>query len=132
MEISKITDGELKVLNVLWKNKSTAQGEAMKAAEIVKILNTKVGWNRNTTYTFINRLVEKGIIKRSEPGFVCEVLYTKEQISVSEAREFIDKMFSGSLKAMIASFLSSGYSEKEITEVREMLARHKDGGSNSG
>jgi len=129
MDISKITDGELKVLNVLWENKSTTHGEAMKATEIVKILNNEIGWNRNTTYTFINRLVEKGIIKRSEPGFVCEVLYTKEQISASEAREFIDKMFSGSLKAMVASFLSSGCSEKEITEVREMLARHKDGGS---
>jgi predicted transcriptional regulator len=124
MDIAKVTDGELNVLNVLWKNESTDQGGAMKATEIVKALNHEIGWNRNTTYTFINRLVEKGIIKRTEPGFVCEALYTKEQ----EAREFINKMFNGSLKTMVASFLNSGYSEKEIAEVKEMLARHKDGG----
>ena len=101
----------------------------MTAAEIVKELNNEIGWNRNTTYTFICRLVDKGIVKRSEPGYQCEAVYTREQISVSEAREFIGKMFQGSLKTMIASFLGGDYSEEEITEVREMLAKYNKRGT---
>jgi len=129
MEIARVTDGELNVLNVLWKNGSPGASGAMTASEIVKELNREIGWNRNTTYTFINRLVEKNIIKRSEPGFVCEALFTREEVSASEAKGFLDKMFGGSLKTMVASFLSGDYSAEEIAEVREILARHKNGGS---
>jgi predicted transcriptional regulator len=122
MDIPKTTDGELNVLNVLWR-KGTAT-----ASEIVKELNREIGWNRNTTYTFINRLVDKGIVERSEPGFKCRAVYTREQVGASEAREFVDKMFGGSFKTMVASFLKGNYTEEEIAEVREMLDQFKTGG----
>jgi BlaI family penicillinase repressor len=51
--LPKITDGELKVLEVLWDKAPAAAGE------VVAALKERANWNRNTTYTFINRLVDK-------------------------------------------------------------------------
>jgi BlaI family penicillinase repressor len=61
--LPKITDGELKVLEVLWDKAPAAAGE------VVAALKERANWNRNTTYTFINRLVDKNVVKREEPGF---------------------------------------------------------------
>ncbi|MGO0943857.1 BlaI/MecI/CopY family transcriptional regulator [Clostridioides difficile] len=41
-------------MEVLWE-----RGES-KAGELVKILKEETGWNRNTTYTVIKKLVSKG------------------------------------------------------------------------
>ncbi|MDR1537301.1 MAG: BlaI/MecI/CopY family transcriptional regulator [Clostridiales bacterium] len=130
MEIPKITDGELNILNVLW------EGGAMPASDIVKALSLSIGWNRNTTYTFINRLVDKKVVRRSDPGYICEAALTREQVSLSETATFVNKMFKGSLKNMVASFLGGSVSEKEIGEVQEIIAKwaaeKKGGGGDDG
>ena len=35
------------------------------AGQIAKILNQQIGWNRNTTYTVIKKLIEKEAIERA-------------------------------------------------------------------
>ena len=61
----KLYDSEIKVMNLLWEKGS------MKAADIAKEMERRVGWNKNTTYTVIKKCVSKGAIERREPGFVC-------------------------------------------------------------
>ena len=115
-DIPKITDGELKVLEVLWEKAPIC------ASEIVAALKQRASWNRNTTYTFINRLVDKNVISREEPGFVCTALYTRDEIGVSEACSFLNKMYEGSLKMLVTSFLNNeALSEKEIAEIRKLI-----------
>ena len=82
MEI-KLYDSELKVMEVLWK-----EGD-ITAGQLAKLLNEQTGWNRNTTYTVIKKLVEKGAIKRHEPNFTCSPLLTREQVQRQEATELI-------------------------------------------
>lgn len=91
MEI-KLFDSELKVMEVLWE-----RGES-KAGELVKILKEETGWNRNTTYTVIKKLVSKGAIERIEPNFVCKALISKEEVQKQETETLINKMFGGSQK----------------------------------
>lgn len=122
MKVPKVTDGELNVLNVLW-----SQG-TIKASEIVKILKEEKGWNRNTTYTFINRLVDKKIVKREEPNFVCSPLYTREEISISETKDFIEKIYKGSIKNLFSAFLRNDEMKaEEIDMLEEMIRKHKEG-----
>ena len=68
MDIPKIEmrlhEGELNVMELLWSNKELA------AKDISKIIKEYIGWEKNTTYTVIKRLIDKGAIERIEPGFI--------------------------------------------------------------
>ena len=50
----KLFDSERKVMEVIWE-----EGD-MTAKEISLILNEKIGWNKNTTYTVIKKCIQKG------------------------------------------------------------------------
>lgn len=57
MEI-KVFDSELKVMEILWR-----EGD-LTAGQLAKILKEETGWKRNTTYTVISKLIDKGAIER--------------------------------------------------------------------
>ena len=63
----KLFESERKVMDVLWRD------GAITAGEISKILALEIGWNRNTTYTIINKCIAKGYISRGEKKFICTV-----------------------------------------------------------
>ena len=96
----KLFDSELKVMDVLWK-----EGEAT-AKHISDELKFSVGWNINTTYTIIKRLIAKGIIERREPNFLCHPLIEKAEVQATETDELIDRVFDGSADKLFASLLS--------------------------
>lgn len=62
----RLFDSELKIMELLW-----AQGD-MTAKELAEKLSLTVGWNKNTTYTVLKKLVEKGAVKRTNPDFTAK------------------------------------------------------------
>ena len=113
----KLYDSELKVMEVLWR-----KGE-LTAGNLAKILKEQTGWNRNTTYTVIKKLVEKGAIERREPNFSCRAIITKEQVRQREAEELMDKLFDGSPELLFASLLSrKKLSEDQLQRLRQIVA----------
>jgi len=114
----KVFDSELKVMDVLWK-----EGD-LTAGQIAKTLKEQTGWNRNTTYTVIGKLVDKGAVERSGTNFLCRALITREQVQRHEATELIDKLFDGSAEVFLSAFLSG----KALSEdKRERLRRIVEG-----
>ena len=99
MEI-KLFDSELKVMEALWKESELTAGR------LAIILNEQTGWNRNTTYTVIKKLIEKGAVERLEPNFTCRPLVGKEQVQQQQAAELVGKLFDGSADAFLSAFLS--------------------------
>lgn len=99
MEI-KLFDSELKVMEALW-----SEGE-ITAGQLAKILRGQTGWNRNTTYTVIKKLIDKGAVERYEPNFTCKALITKEEVRQYEAEELIGKLYDGSAEVFLSAFLS--------------------------
>ena len=71
----KLFDSEIKIMEVLW-----AEGDCT-AKHISDQLKQQIGWNMNTTYTVIKRLIGKGVIERREPNFVCHALLGKARLS---------------------------------------------------
>ncbi|MCL2774150.1 MAG: BlaI/MecI/CopY family transcriptional regulator [Oscillospiraceae bacterium] len=117
MEI-KIFDSELKVMEIIWD-----KGD-LTAGEIAKILKEQVGWNRNTTYTVIKKLIEKNAVERLEPGFNCRALITKEEVRQYEADELIGKLFGGSADVFLSAFLNGkNLSEKEIARLKQIIEK---------
>ena len=95
----KLFDSELKVMDVLWSRGDTT------AKEISNILRDSTGWNMNTTYTVIKKCVAKGAVQRTEPGFLCHALITKDAVRASEAGALMNKLFDGSPDLLFASLL---------------------------
>lgn len=74
MKQTKISDAELVLMEHIWEK------EGIRAAQLVQLEKEEMGWSRNTTYTLLTRMVEKGIIRREDPGFCCMALVSKEQV----------------------------------------------------
>ena len=112
----KLFDSELKVMDVLWR-----EGE-LPAKAIARTLTEEIGWNVNTTYTLIKRCIAKEAIERSEPGFMCHALVSKEQVQQEETQELIDKVFDGSADKLFASLLGGRrVSREQLMQQRSMI-----------
>ena len=112
----KLFDSELKVMDVLWR-----EGD-LPAKAIARTLTEEIGWNVNTTYTLIKRCIAKKAIERSEPGFMCRALVSKEQVQQEETQELIDKVFDGSADKLFASLLGGRrISREQLERLRSMI-----------
>ena len=112
----KLFDSELKVMDVLWR-----EGD-LPAKAIARTLTEEIGWNVNTTYTLIKRCIAKQAIERSEPGFMCHALVSKEQVQQEETQELIDKVFDGSADKLFASLLGGRrVSREQLEQMRRMI-----------
>ncbi|MCQ2421585.1 MAG: BlaI/MecI/CopY family transcriptional regulator [Lachnospiraceae bacterium] len=112
----RLHEGELNVMELLWSNQSLA------AKDIAKIIKDYIGWEKNTTYTVIKRLIEKGAVKREDPGFVCKAVITKNEVQQIETRALIDKVFGGELIAFFTEFLAKqNLDAEEVRELRKIL-----------
>jgi len=115
----KIYESELKIMNLLWQ-----EGD-LSAADIVQKLKDTTGWNKNTTYTVIKKLVEKGAIERIEPKFICHALIKREEVQQLEVSELLDKLFDGSISSFFSTFLhDEKVDKKQIDELRKLIEEH--------
>lgn len=119
MKKIKLFEGERKLMELLWeRDGSSAKELSLLAAE-------KIGWNKNTTYTVIKKLVDKGAIKRSDPDFICHSLIGREEVGREEAKEVLRSFFGGSVNALFSSFMSDGtLSAKEVEELQMLIDEH--------
>ena len=112
----KIQDSELRIMNLLWK-----RGD-MTAKQISDVLNMEIGWNINTTYTLINRLITKGAIRRQEPKFTCHALITEKENQRSETDEFIKKLYGGSVSLLFTSLIEDNQlSQNQLNELKQYI-----------
>lgn len=117
MEIIKLYDSELKIMDIIWEK------EPVSAKEISLIAADIVGWNKNTTYTIIKKLIEKNAIERMEPNYVCTSLVKKEDVQKAETQNLIDKLYNGSRKAFFAAFIEENISDDEFAELKKMIEK---------
>ncbi len=117
MEIIKLYDSELRLMEIIWNL------EGAKTAKHISLLAAdEFGWNKNTTYTVLKKLVSKGAIERVEPQFQCISKITREQVQLQETRQLIDKLYNGSMKTFFTSFLKKeNLSHEEIEELKKII-----------
>jgi len=116
METIKLFDSELKVMEIIWEK------EPVTAKELSLILGESIGWNKNTTYTIIKKLIDKKVINREEPNFVCTSMVKKTEIQSAETNSLIDKLYNGSKKKFFAAFLQNEkLTKEEIEELKNLI-----------
>lgn len=121
--IPKIADSELEVMRILWR-----EGRPLSFAEIRTELEGKTKWSKSTIQTLVVRLRDKGVI-RTLPHYV--TLYspnvTEQEYVHAEARTFLDKLFSGNAKMLVASLCQSGQlEESDIDELKQFFTMEGD------
>ena len=112
----KLFDSELQVMEVLWE-----KGDLC-AREVARILADKIGWNKNTTYTIIHKLIGKGAIERLDPGFICRPLLLRQLAQRDAARQLIDRFFNGAASDLFACLLQDGPIDPgELAALRKLV-----------
>lgn len=112
----KLFESELKVMDLLWK-----EGE-MPAKEIALQLKNQVGWSKTTTYTVLKKCVEKQAVLRTDPGFFCKPLISRQEVQKAETKELIDRMYGGSKDLLIASLLGKqDMTPEQIARLKKMV-----------
>lgn len=117
MEMIKLFDSELKLMDIIWER------EPVSAKEISLIAAEAIGWNKNTTYTIIKKLVEKNAILRTEPNFICTAIVKKEDVQRMETTNLIERLFNGSKKAFLSAFIDESISDDELAELKKLIEK---------
>lgn len=113
----RLHEGELNVMELLWSNKALA------AKDIAKIIKEYIGWEKNTTYTVIKRLIEKGAVKRDDPGFICKAAISKRSVQNIETKHLLNELFNGSLNNFFTDYLSNQpLSKAEVMELERIIS----------
>ena len=111
----RLHEGELNIMELLWSNKELA------AKDISKIIKEYIGWEKNTTYTVIKRLIDKGAIQRTDPGFICSALISQRSVREIETKRLLDQFYNGSLQTFISEYLKNqNLSAGDIAELQKL------------
>lgn len=111
----KISEAELEVMRILWREK-----QAVSFSDIRLELSDKMGWEKSTIATLLRRLLKKGAISIQEK----EIHYylpniTKEDYITVRKKSLIDKLYDGSTKNFVAALCQNGeLTEADIDELK--------------
>ena len=98
------------------------ENEPVSAKQLSLLADERIGWNKNTTYTVIKKLISKGAVKREEPKFICSSLINREDVRKQETKSLLDKLFNGSKKALFSALIDDeNLTKEDIDEMKRML-----------
>lgn len=114
----RITDAELEVMKVLWK-----EDQALPVNAIRDALKYSRGWEATTVKTLVSRLVEKQVLLQEKRNvFYYSSAISKREYEAWAARDLIKRVYNGSAKALMAALVDSdGLSREDIDELKRMF-----------
>ena len=117
MDEMKLFDSELKIMEIL------SREGTLSAKQVSVIAAEEIGWNKNTTYTILKKLIDKNAVARKEPGFLCSPLIARDIVQKDETERLIDKFWGGSKKAFFAAFVDEQLTDDEISELKSLIEK---------
>lgn len=119
-----VTDAELEIMQVLWKNKQC------NLATIIEELSDNGEKNKNTIKTLIHRLTQKGAIESKKVNSK-EVVYipkiSEKNFLTKESNSFLKKFFNGSAEKLLLNFIEDKkVSKSELKRLMDILEQDED------
>ena len=114
----RLTEAEWSVLSVLWR------GERFALGEVTEALREEKKWSRNTVHTYLTRMEAKGMVSYIREGYPrrYQAALSREECLSKERNRFLDQVYKGSTKDLIAAFLQEKpITEQERDELRRLL-----------
>lgn len=113
----KISDSELKLMELIWKN------EPIRSGELVTLAFDSLVWKKSTVYTVIKKLSGKGFIKSEDA--VITSLCSREEVLTERSENLISKAYGGSLPMFLTAFLQKEQITKaEAEELKKLIDEH--------
>ncbi|HTL55221.1 MAG TPA: BlaI/MecI/CopY family transcriptional regulator [Candidatus Limnocylindrales bacterium] len=115
----RISETEWEIMKVVWAKAPCSAGEL-----IAHLHQTDPTWHPRTVKAFLNRLVKKKVLGFSKEGraYVYRPLVRQEECVDAASDSFLERVFGGSLKPMLAHFVERDkLSADEIRELRRLL-----------
>ena len=114
----QMTETEFKFVELIWSKEPIGSGE------LVKLCVDRFDWKKSTTYTFIKKLCEQGILQNEQAVVTSRI--SREMYLQQQGEEFVAKTFEGSLPKMIAAFIDrKRLSWAQIEEIEKMIEDYK-------
>ena len=118
MEHIQLSDGEWKIMKLLW----SASPRSLR--ELTDALEQETGWSRPTIHIMLKRLIAKGAVRLDETGKI-NVYYPcilREEVAPEETESFLNRVYDGSVGMLFSALTErKSLSRKEIDELRQIL-----------
>ena len=113
---TKIFDSELKVMEIVWR-----EGD-ITAKQLALIAKDEIGWSKTTTYTVIKKCVDKGMLEKIMPGFLCRANVTREEVQEFETSALVKKLYHGETDKLVAALVENKKLSKEtLVELKALI-----------
>lgn len=113
-----LSDGEWKIMNVLWERKSAT------ITEMTAALQGETGWDKHIIITMLNRMEKKGAVSFQANGRAKQFypLLSRNEVSIQEAKGFLNKVYRGSIGMMVNAMVEDkALTRQDIAELYEIL-----------
>ena len=118
----KISDNELKVMDIIWDENNLDENDEITAKEVSDLLIERYGWQKATNYVYLNRLLKKEAITRRYPKYTIKALLKKDDVVNDAVNQIIDKTYDGSAVRFFKAFLTDQrLSKKELDEIKSIV-----------
>ncbi|HDK7226461.1 TPA: BlaI/MecI/CopY family transcriptional regulator, partial [Clostridium botulinum] len=97
------------------------------ANEVIDILDDYVEWKPKTVKTLLNRLLNKGAIHFEKEGreYKYYPLVSEDECIKEENKSFLDKVYNGAFKTMIANFIEEqNLTKEDIDDLKKLLEKN--------
>jgi len=129
MNIHTLSDGEWKLMKLLWQSSPRTIGE------LVSLLEHDTGWSKTTIFVMLKRLIAKGAVRVDDSGRVQRYypLIERSDAAHGETDSFLSRVYDGSVGMLVSSLAGrKALSKKEIDELRRILDEAEGKGKETG
>lgn len=119
-----LSDGEWKIMNVLWERKAAT------ITELTAALQEETGWDKHIIITMLNRMEKKGAVSFQVIGRAKQYYPVAERnaVSIRETKGFLNKVYRGSIGMMVNAMVEDrALTSQDIAELYEILEQAEKG-----
>lgn len=123
----EITDAELEIMQVLWKNK---RGNLTTIMEELSKKSKNEERNKNTIKTLIHRLIQKGAIEsqkvnNKEVEYIPKI--NEKKFIAKESNSFLNKFFNGNTEKLLLNFVENKkVTKNELQKLIDILEQDEE------
>ena len=113
-----ISESEWAVMKTIWNEPPRTLQDVLSSLK-------HTDWSTTTIQTYLARLVKKGALttQRQGKGYLYYPAVSEEDCRLAESRNFLNRVYNGSLSQMVKGFVKSGsLSEDELSELKKLIA----------
>jgi BlaI family penicillinase repressor len=117
--VPRISDKEWEIMRIIWLKHPLTANEI-----IEQLAAADSGWHPKTARTLLARLAQKGALGYEARGrtYVYSPLVSEEDCVATASESFLDRVFGGALKPMLAHFVErQKLTRKDLEELGKLL-----------